>query len=398
MSSPSGVIAAIRNHEQAFIDLRHRIHRHPELGFEETLTSALVAEKLREWGYDVTTGLGGTGVVGRLRRGDSDKALGIRADMDALPIQEATGLPYASEVAGRMHACGHDGHTAILLAAAHHLAHHVDFDGTLNLIFQPAEEGLGGARRMIEDGLFERFPCDMVFGLHNGPTLPAGCFVIQPGVLAASSDTVHITLRGHGTHGGMPQRGRDPIVAMGAVIVALQSIVSRNVPPNEAAVISIGRVRAGEAANVIPDTAELSLTVRTFNPEMQTLIEERLRELVEGQARSYGVYAEIDWRPISRVLGNAEEPARLARRVAEEMVGPQGIIPLPTGAMGADDFSWMLERVPGCYVVLGNGVDSHGGCMLHNPGYDFNDEILSIGASYWVRLAEAFYQSPPRQT
>ncbi|KEO54898.1 M20 aminoacylase family protein [Thioclava indica] len=390
MSSPSSVIPEIKKTEPSFIELRHQIHRHPELGFEESVTSKLVAEKLAQWGYEVSTGLGGTGVIGQLRRGTSDKALGIRADMDALPIHEGTGLPYASEVPGRMHACGHDGHTTILLSAAQYLAVHGEFNGTLNLIFQPAEEGLGGAPRMIKDGLFERFPCDMVFGLHNGPTLPAGSFVIQPGVLAASSDTVHITLRGQGTHGGMPQHGRDPIVAIGAIINALQSIVSRNVAPNEAAVVSIGRLRAGEVANVVPDSAEMSLTVRTFNPQVQTLIEARLRELVEFQARSFGVEAEIDWRPISRVLSNADEPAALARRVAEDMVGPNAIIPLPTGAMGADDFSWMLEQVPGCYVALGNGVEGHNGRMLHNPGYDFNDEIISIGASYWARLTQAY--------
>ena len=390
MSSTQGVIAEIQAKEHTFTDLRQTLHRHPELGFEETFTSALVAEKLTEWGYEVTTGIAGTGVVGRLRRGTSDKSLGIRADMDALPITEASGLPYASENVGRMHACGHDGHTTILLAAAEHLAMHGAFDGTLNLIFQPAEEGLGGAPRMISEKLFERFPCDMIFGLHNGPTLPAGSFVIQPGVLAASSDAVHITLRGTGSHGGMPHQGRDPIVAMGAIILALQSIVSRNVPPSEAAVVTIGRVTAGVAANVIPDTAELSLTVRTYNPEVQNLIEARLRDIVEGQANSYGVEAEIDWRPISRVLSNAEAPVQLARRVAEDMVGPKAIIPLPAGAMGADDFSWMLEKVPGCYVVIGNGVEGNNAKMLHNPAYDFNDAIITAGASYWVRLTEEY--------
>lgn len=390
MSSNQGVIPEIKNNEPAFTALRQDLHRHPELGFEETYTSSLVAQKLSSWGYEVTTGIAGTGVVGQLRRGTSGKTLGIRADMDALPITEASDLPYVSEVPGRMHACGHDGHTTVLLAAAEHLAQHGTFDGTLNVIFQPAEEGLGGAPRMIEEGLFERFPCDMIFGLHNGPTLPAGSFVIQPGVLAASSDTVHITLRGVGSHGGMPHQGRDPVVALGALIVALQSIVSRNVPPSEAAVLTIGRVKAGVAANVIPETAELSLTVRTYNPEVQALIEARLREVVEGQASSHGVTAEIDWRPISRVLSNAKEPAELARRVAEQMVGPKGIIPLPAGAMGADDFSWMLEKVPGCYVVLGNGTEGNNAKMLHNPAYDFNDGIIVTGASYWVRLAEEY--------
>lgn len=390
MSSPTGVIAEIKADEQSFIDLRRQIHRHPELGFEETVTSSLVAEKLAEWGYEVTTGLGVTGVVGQLRRGSSDRTLGIRADMDALPIQEATGLPYASEVPGRMHACGHDGHTTILLAAAKYLARHGTFDGTVNLIFQPAEEGLGGAPSMIRDGLFQRFPCDMIFGLHNGPTLPAGCLVVQPGVLAASSDTVHIALSGQGTHGGMPQNGRDPVPALGSIILALQTIVSRNVAPNESAVISIGRVRAGNTGNVVPDTAELSLTVRTLNPAVQSLIQKRLHDLVEAQARSFGVSAQVDWRPISRVLINAEDPAKLARRVGQDIVGAKGIIPLPPGTMGAEDFSWMLEQVPGCYVVLGNGTDAHCGRMLHNPEYDFNDDIIGIGASFFARLTEAY--------
>ncbi|WP_430461451.1 M20 aminoacylase family protein [Thalassolituus sp. LLYu03] len=392
MSQIPGVIDSIRQNEAQFIELRRQIHSHPELGFEEHVTSALVEKNLRAWGYEVTTGLGGTGMVAQLRRGDSARSIGIRADMDALPVQEETGLPYASKVAGCMHACGHDGHTAILLAAAHYLAHEGSFNGTVNLIFQPAEEGLGGAARMIADGLFERFPCDMIFGLHNGPTLPVGSFVVQPGVIAASSDTVRITLRGKGTHGGMPHMGNDPIVAMGAIIVALQSIVARNVAPDQPAVISIGKVAAGETANVIPDTAHLALTVRTFNPQVQALIEKRIRELVAGQAASYGVEAEIEWKPISRVLANAREPSALARSVAEAMVGAQAIIPLPAGAMGGDDFSWMLEQVPGCYLVLGNGVESHGGCMLHNPGYDFNDRILALGASFWARLTEEYLQ------
>lgn len=392
MSAIAGVIAEIKNNEMDFIELRHKIHQHPELGFEEHITAGLVAERLRQWGYEVTTGLGGTGVVGRLRRGDSKKTLGIRADMDALPIQETTNLPYASTVPGRMHACGHDGHTTILLAAARYLAQKGRFNGTLNLIFQPAEEGLGGAARMMADGLFQKFPCDMVFGLHNGPSLPVGYFVIQPGPLAASSDTVRITLRGQGAHGGMPHLGRDPVVALGGVIMALQTIISRNVPPNEAAVISIGMVRAGEAANVIPDTAELALTVRTFNPTVQSLIETRLREIVESQARSFGISAEIDWKPISRVLENAKAPATLARKVAESMFGPQAIIPLPPGAMGAEDFSWMLEKVPGCFVVLGNGTSDHCGRTLHNPNYDFNDEAISVGASYWAHLTETYLQ------
>jgi len=310
--------------------------------------------------------------------------------MDALPILEETGLPYASTRPGKMHACGHDGHTAILLAAAKHLARTRAFDGTLNLIFQPAEEGQGGASRMMAEGLFERFPCDAIFGLHNGPTLPVGTFIVQPGVLAASSDTVRITLTGKGTHGGMPHRGTDPVVAMASIIMALQTIVSRNVPADQPAVITVGAANAGEAANVVPETATLALTVRTFDPSVQALIEERLRDLVSLQARSYGVTARIDWQPVCRVLVNDTTQALLARKVAEAMVGPRGLVPVPSGSMGGDDFSWFLEKVPGCYVIVGNGVGSEGGCMIHNPGYDFNDKVLGFAASYWVRLAEEF--------
>lgn len=390
MPNLPGVIPAIKQREEQFIAVRHSIHAHPELGFEEVATSKLVAESLRAWGYDVTIGVGGTGVVGQLRCGAGTRRLGIRADMDALPIHEDTGLPYASKLPGKMHACGHDGHTAILLAAARHLADTREFDGTLNLIFQPAEEGQGGAARMMAEGLFERFPCDAVFALHNGPTLPVGSFIVQPGVLAASADIVTIKLTGKGGHGGMPHTCVDPIVAMASIILSLQTIVSRNLPPDQPAVVSIGSAQAGSASNVIPDCARLELTVRTYNPAIQQQIESRLRELVSLQAQSFGVTAEIEWTPVTRVLVNTPEETRIAREVAEGMVGPQAIVPLPAGAMGGDDFSWMLEKVPGCYVVLGNGVGSKGGCMIHNPGYDFNDEILSLGASYWARLAETY--------
>ena len=390
MSNLPGVIPAIKQREEQFIAVRHSIHAHPELGFEEVATSKLVAESLRAWGYEVTAGIGGTGVVGQLRCGAGARRLGIRADMDALPIHEDTGLPYASKLPGKMHACGHDGHTAILLAAARHLADTREFDGTLNLIFQPAEEGQGGAARMMAEGLFERFPCDAVFALHNGPTLPVGSFIVQPGVLAASADIVTIKLTGKGGHGGMPHTCVDPIVAMASIILSLQTIVSRNLPPDQPAVVSIGSAQAGSASNVIPDCARLELTVRTYNPAIQQQIESRLRELVSLQAQSFGVTAEIEWTPVTRVLVNTPEETRIAREVAEAMVGPQSIVPLPAGAMGGDDFSWMLEKVPGCYVVLGNGVGSKGGCMIHNPGYDFNDEILSLGASYWARLAETY--------
>ncbi|MDH6152021.1 M20 aminoacylase family protein [Paraburkholderia tuberum] len=390
LSQTVDIYPEIREHAAEFVELRRRIHSHPEVGFEELETSRLVAQKLQAWGYEVTEGVGGTGLVGRLKVGDGSRKIGIRADMDALPILEDTGLPYASKTHGKMHACGHDGHTAILLAAAHYLARTRRFNGTLNLIFQPAEEGLGGAVRMLEDGLFERFPCDAIFALHNAPGLPVGQFVVQSGAVAASSDTVTIVLTGKGCHGAMPHFGRDPVVAAASIVMALQTIVSRNISTADAAVVTVGAILAGTAHNVVPSTARILVTVRARNKEVQALIESRLREIVEFQARSLGVTAEIDYKPISRVLVNTPQETALAREAAIAVVGAENIFPAPPGRMGGEDFSWMLERVPGCYVALGNGAQGHGSCMLHNPGYDFNDEALPIGASYWARLVEQY--------
>jgi hippurate hydrolase len=390
LQQTTATIPAIEQAADDFKAIRQRIHAHPEIGFEEVVTSKLVAELLTEWGYEVTTGIGGTGVVGQLRVGDGEKRLGIRADMDALPIHEVTGLPYASQLPGKMHACGHDGHTAILLAAAKYLAQTRNFSGTLNLIFQPAEEGLGGAARMIREGLFERFPCDSVFALHNAPGVAVGMFALRAGAMAASSDSVTVTLRGKGGHGAMPHLAQDPIVAAASIVMAAQTIVSRNIGANETAVITVGSIEAGKAHNVIPDSATLKLTIRTLNPEVQKLIEQRLRQLVLRQAESFDVSAEIDYKPISRVVVNAETETAFARQVLQDMVGPQRVIPMPSGLMGSEDFSWMLEQVPGCYVLLGNGTGQQGGCMIHNPGYDFNDAALSYGASFWGRLAERY--------
>jgi hippurate hydrolase len=390
LQQPTDIIPAIEQAAEDFKAIRQRIHAHPEIGFEEVATSKLVAELLSGWGYDVTTGIGGTGVIGQLRVGDGEKRIGIRADMDALPIHEETGLPYASQLPGKMHACGHDGHTAILLAAAQYLAQTRNFSGTLNLIFQPAEEGLGGAARMIEEGLFQRFPCDAVFALHNAPGVGVGMFALRAGAMAASSDSVTVTLRGKGGHGAMPHLAQDPVVAAASIVMALQTIVSRNIGANETAVVTVGSIAAGKAHNVIPDSAVLKLTIRTLNPEVQKLIEQRLRQLVQGQAESYGVGAEIDYKPVSRVVVNAEKETAFARKVLQDMVGPQRVIPMPEGLMGSEDFSWMLEQVPGCYVLLGNGTGQQGGCMIHNPGYDFNDAALSYGASYWGNLVERY--------
>ncbi|WP_156187733.1 M20 aminoacylase family protein [Chromobacterium sp. LK11] len=376
-----------------FIELRRQIHAHPELGFEEKRTSELVAAKLAEWGYEVHAGVGRTGVVGTLRVGDGCRALGIRADMDALPIQENTGLPYASTCPGKMHACGHDGHTAILLAAAKYLAETRRFNGTLNLIFQPAEEGLGGAPAMLEDGLFERFPCDAVYALHNAPGLPVGCFALKEGAMAASSDSVDIRLAGVGAHGAMPSFGRDPIVAASSIVMALQTLVARNIPATEAGVVSVGSLHAGKTYNVIPEHAELKLTVRALSRDVHATLKQRLHEVVQLQAQSFGVAAEIDYRTISPVLVNTPDETRFMSALIREQTGAQCLIEPPQGMMGSEDFAWMLEKKPGCYVLLGNGTESRGGCMVHNPGYDFNDEALPVGASLWARLTENYLRA-----
>ncbi|MDE1182314.1 M20 aminoacylase family protein [Paraburkholderia sp.] len=384
------LVAEIRESEAQFIAIRRDIHAHPELGFTETRTAALVASRLKEWGYDVTEGVGGTGVVGQLKRGTSSRTIGLRADMDALPIQETTGLPYASTVEQTMHACGHDGHTAILLAAAYQIATRGEFDGTLNLIFQPAEEGLGGATRMIEDGLFTRFPCDQVFALHNAPGLPVGYFALRHGCSMASSDTVTITVTGKGAHGAMPQQGCDPVVAAASIVMALQTIVARNVDPANAAVVTVGAINAGTAANVIPETATLKLSVRALNFETRDTLESRIRSIAQLQAQSYGARADIDYRQISRPLINDRNATDLSISVIEALVGPQRLMMMPDAVMGSEDFSWMTEKVPGCYVMLGNGVESQGGCAVHNPAYDFNDAALSWGAAYFVALTQRY--------
>ncbi len=380
------------------VALRHQIHAHPELAFEEFATSDLVAERLQGWGYEVHRGLGGTGVVGTLRVGQGPRRLGLRADMDALPIQEATGLPYASRQPGKMHACGHDGHTAILLAAAQHLAQTRAFDGTLHLIFQPAEEGLGGGRKMVEDGLFERFPCDAVFALHNMPGFPAGQFGFLPGSFMASSDTVIITVRGKGGHGSAPHLSADPVVAAAHLILALQTVVSRNVDPRDMAVVTVGAIHAGDAPNVIPDAVELRLSVRAYRPEVRALLRERITELAKAQAATLGAEAQVEYRWRYPALVNDPASTAFARQVALDWLGEEGVIPGLQPLTGSEDFSFMLEACPGSYLIVGNGVgDTHGtgGCMVHNPGYDFNDRILPLAATYWVKLAERFLSFAP---
>ncbi|MBQ0958051.1 amidohydrolase [Ideonella sp. 4Y11] len=377
-----------------FVALRRDLHQHPELAFEEHRSAGLVAECLREWGYEVTTGLGGTGLVGTLRRGSGARRLGLRADMDALPISEQSGRPWASRKPGLMHACGHDGHTAMLLAAARRLADEGGFDGTLHLIFQPAEEGGGGALRMMADGLFERFPCDAIFAMHNMPGTPQGHLVFRDGPAMASSDYATITLHGVGGHGAMPQHTADPVVAAASLVMALQTVVSRNVDPLQAAVVTVGALQAGQANNVIPASARLELSVRALDRAVRATLERRIRALASAQAESFGVRAEVDWRPGYTVLVNHAEPTAIARAVGAELRGEAGITRQGPPLTGSEDFAFMLERVPGSYLLIGNGgtestVPAHA-CMVHHPGYDFNDDNIAVGAAYWTLLARRF--------
>jgi len=383
-----GVLPDIAGYAADLAELRHRIHAHPELGFEEFATSDLVAAKLAEWGYEVHRGLAGTGVVGTLKNGEG-KTIGIRADMDALPIVEATGLPYASRVDGKMHACGHDGHTTMLLGAAWYLAQHKPFAGTVHLIFQPAEEGLGGARVMVEQGLFERFPCDAVFGMHNMPGHPVGQFCFRPGPFSASSDTVEIEIVGKGGHGAAPNMAVDPIVASANLILALQTVVARNVHPSEMAVVTVGAIHGGDAANVIPGSVKLRLTVRALKPAVRDLLQQRITDLAENIARAHQAEARVDYHRRYPAIINDAAWTEFAMSVAQQHFGEEraGLMEYPMSA--SEDFSFMLEACPGSYLLLGNG-DGEGGCMVHNPGYDFNDALLPIGASYWVHLVEHF--------
>jgi len=382
---------AISSRVGEFIQLRRDIHQHPELAFEEHRTSDLVAAKLESWGYAVHRGLGGTGVVGTLTRGGSKRRLGLRADMDALPIQEATGVAWASSKPGLMHACGHDGHTAMLLAAAKAIASDATFDGTLHLIFQPAEEGGGGAVRMIDDGLFEHHPCDAVFAMHNMPGVPQGHFVFRDGAAMASSDYVTIRVHGTGGHGAMPHRAADPLVAAASIVMALQTIVARNVDPLHTAVVTVGAMHAGQANNVIPALATLELSVRALDPDVRRLLEQRIKALVVAQAESFGVTAEVDWRPGYCVLVNAVAETNFARQVALDLVGAERVTLNGPALTGSEDFAFMLEKIPGSYLLIGNGDgDSAGACMVHNPGYDFNDDNIATGAAYWVALVERY--------
>jgi amidohydrolase len=366
---------------------RHDIHAHPELLFDVHRTAATVADKLKAFGCDeVVPGIGRTGVVGVIRgkRGQGEKVIGLRADMDALPIEEATGVPYKSTVPGKMHACGHDGHTAMLLGAAKYLAETRNFSGTAVLVFQPAEEGGGGGREMVKDGLMERFGVQEVYGMHNYPGLPIGQFGIRPGPLMASADTVSIEIEGVGGHAARPQLSVDTVLVGAQIINQIQSIVARNVDPLKAAVISICVFQAGTTDNVIPQTAHLRGTARALAPDVRDLLEKRLHEVVEGTARLYGAKAKLTYRRGYPVLKNHEQQTSFAASIASEIVGANRVDTDFPPVMGAEDFSYMLEARAGAFIFVGNG-DSAG---LHHPAYNFNDDVIPVGTSYWVRLVE----------
>jgi amidohydrolase len=366
---------------------RRDIHAHPELGFEERRTSDLVAAKLAEFGCEVFRGIGKTGVVGRLRVGTSPRSVGLRADMDALPIQEANDFDHRSRHDGRMHACGHDGHTTMLLGAARYLAETRNFDGTVNFIFQPAEEGLGGAAAMVEEGLFDRFPCDAIFGMHNAPGVAIGKFTIRTGPMMAGGGFFDITVLGRGAHGARPESGVDPVIAASHIAAALQTIVSRNVRPVDTAVVSVTRFHAGDAYNVIPERAVIGGTVRAFDNETSALIEQNMKRIADGVAGGFGATAEVDFRSLFPPLVNDAQEAAFIAETAAEVVGADNIERNGNLVMASEDFSYMLNRRPGAYIRIGNG-DAPGACQVHNPGYDFNDAALPFGASLFARVVE----------
>ncbi len=380
--------------------LRRDLHAHPELCFEEQRTADLIARQLTEWGIPVERGLGRTGVVGIVKNGSSPRAIGLRADIDALPITEHNSFPHASRHPGKMHACGHDGHTAMLLAAAKHLATNRNFDGTVYLVFQPAEEGGGGAREMIRDGLFERFPMEAIFGAHNWPGMKAGQFAIKTGPCFASSNEFKITIRGKGAHAAMPHNGIDPVPVACQMVQAFQTIISRNKRPIDTGVISVTMIHAGEATNVVPDLCEIQGTVRTFTNEVLDLIEQRMKAIAEHTCAAFDTRCEFEFVRNYPPTINHNAEAEFARGVMAEIVGAENVLEFePT--MGAEDFSYYLLEKPGAYFVIGNGDGTHresghgmGPCMLHNPSYDFNDELIPLGGTLWVRLAERWLAQP----
>ena len=390
------VIEEILAQAHSLAAVRRDIHAHPELCFQEQRTADVVARQLTAWGIPIHRGMGTTGVVGIIKGGDSPRAIGLRADMDALPMQEFNTFAHASQHAGKMHACGHDGHTTMLLAAAQHLAQHRHFDGTVYLIFQPAEEGGGGAREMIKDGLFDKFPMDAVFGMHNWPGMKAGQFAVSAGPVMASSNEFKITIRGKGSHAALPHNGIDPVPVACQMVQAFQTIISRNKKPVDAGVISVTMIHAGEATNVVPDACELQGTVRTFTIEVLDMIERRMRQVAEHVCAAHDAVCEFSFHRNYPPTVNHAAEAAFARQVMADMVGAENVLAQePT--MGAEDFSYMLQAKPGCYFFIGNGDGTHremghggGPCTLHNPSYDFNDDLIPLGGTIWVNMVEKF--------
>ncbi|MBY0239944.1 MAG: amidohydrolase [Burkholderiaceae bacterium] len=382
--------------------IRRDIHAHPELCYEEQRTSDVVADKLSEWGIPVIRGMGTTGVVGIIKSGTSSRAIGLRADMDALPMQEINTFPHASRHPGKMHACGHDGHTAMLLGAAHYLSRHRDFDGTVYLVFQPAEEGGAGARAMISDGLFERCPMEAIYGMHNWPGEATGTLSVTEGPMMASSNEFHVTVRGKGAHAAQPHNGIDPVMIAVQIAQAWQTIITRNKSPLDTAVLSITQIHAGSATNVIPDDAKLVGTVRTFTTPVLDMIESRMRALAEGIAAGFGAEVDFTFRRNYPPLINHARETRFAVEVMKSVVGEDRVNDKVEPTMGAEDFAFFLQEKPGCYIFIGNGDGEHrdgghglGPCVLHNGSYDFNDQLLPIGASFWVKLVEASLPKKP---
>jgi len=377
--------------QESLTEARRHLHQFPELSFQEKSTAQWVAEKLQAWGYQVTRNVGGHGLVATLKNGEG-KGIALRADMDALPIQEETQKPYASQHAGTMHACGHDGHTTMLLGAAQQLAKTKNFKGTVHLVFQPAEEAGkdSGAQQMIADGLFERFPCDAIFGIHNHPGVDVGTFMFGAGAFMSASDTCYIKVKGKGGHAARPHQAVDPVVIMGSLIMALQTVVSRNIDPLQTSVVTIGTAHAGSVSNVIPESASMSLSIRSFSPEVRELLERRIKTLVRAQVESYGGEVEITYERGYPVVINSLAETDFARQVAVELVGEDKVV-FPFGPVtGSEDFAYYLQHKPGCFLRIGNGTDS---VLLHNPKYDFNDQNLSYGAAYWTRLVERFLEA-----
>jgi amidohydrolase len=382
--------------------LRRDIHAHPELCFEERRTSDLIAKALTEWGIPVHRGMGTTGVVGIVKSGTSSRAVGLRADIDALPMTEFNKFAHASRHAGKMHACGHDGHTAMLLGAAKHFSKQRDFDGTVYLIFQPAEEGGGGAREMIKDGLFDKFPMEAIFGAHNWPGMKVGQFGVKTGPCFASSNEFKITIHGKGSHAALPHNGVDPVPIACQMVQGFQTIITRNKRPIDAGVISVTMIHAGEATNVVPDSCVLEGTVRTFTLDVLDMIERRMQEVAEHTCAAFGATCEFVFERNYPPTINHDAETAFFRRIAAEVAGKDNVLEFePT--MGAEDFSYFLQAKPGCYFLIGNGDGAHrslghgeGPCMLHNPSYDFNDDLIPLGATLWVRLAQAWLSQPRR--